>query len=194
MQDGRAKVKNAKVFGDDTSDWAEAAQRFQGNVAYVWHADIFAAFTSRMIEAINFEIRAQIIWKKPRAAISRGHYNWGHEPCWYAVRNGENAAWIGDSKQQTVWEFAAPGKQEDDARVGHPTQKPVGLIARSIANHGGDVYDPFSGSGTAIIAALQMERRAFCVEICPKWCDVAVERWQQYTGGKAQRLKLGIKE
>lgn len=181
------------IMNDDIADWTEALIRFPGNVAYVWHAAIFAAETVAMMKKIGFEIRAQLIWKKPSAPISRWHYNWGHEPCWYGVRKGENAAWIGDSKQQTVHEFNIPGRGGEE-RVGHPTQKPVALIAASIANHAGDVYDPFTGSGTVVIAATQLDRRAFCVEIDPAFCDVIVERWQQFTGGKAERLKLGLKE
>lgn len=188
-----AKVASkGKVTNDDIIDWQVALQRFTGNVAYVWHADKFAVQVAVGIEAIGFEIRGQLIWRKPRPIPSRAHYNWAHEPCWYAVRKGENAAWIGDAKQSTVREHSIPGDTNDDARVGHPTQKPVALFAGLYANHQGDVFEPFCGSGTAIIAAQQLERRVFAVELEPKWVDVAVERWQQYTGGKAERRSLGI--
>lgn len=176
---------------DDGTDWSDALQRFTGNVAYVWHAHSFAVSVAQTLERIGFDIRSQLIWRKSVAPISRGHYAWAHEPCWYGVRKGENAAWIGDNKQTTVLEFDSPS---GDERHGHPTQKPVALIANQIANHQGDVYDPFTGSGTVIIAATQLERRAFCIELDPRWCDVVVERWQNYTGGKAERLKLGLKE
>ncbi len=141
-----------------------------------------------------FEMRAQIIWKKPLAVISRGAYHWQHEPCWYAVRKGRNAAWIGDRKQSTVWDIEIKhgmmGKaheNEDGFDNPHGTQKPVECMARPLRNHQGDAYDPFVGSGTTIIAAQQLDRRCFAVELDPANVDVCVERWQAFTGGKAVR-------
>jgi DNA modification methylase len=116
--------------------------------------------------------------------ISRGHYHWQHEPCWYAVREGQSAAWIGDDSETTVWDIA--GRSETATE--HSTQKPVECMARPIRNHKGDVYEPFAGSGTTVIAAEQLVRRCLAIEIDPAYCDVTVMRWEQLTGGKA---KLG---
>ena len=97
-------------------------------------------------------MRAQIIWAKDRFALSRGHYHWQHEPCWYAVRGASKSNWVGDRKQSTLWHINA---REDDGH-GHGTQKPVECMRRPIENNsspGQAVYEPFSGSGTTIIAA-----------------------------------------
>ena len=85
----------------------------------------------------------------------------------------------------SLWEIQKPHKSETD---GHSTQKPVECMERPIRNHAGDVYDPFCGSGTTIIAAERQNRRCFAIEIDPAYCDVIVQRWENYTGGKAERL------
>jgi DNA modification methylase len=105
------------------------------------------------LKSASFDVRAQIIWRKSRFAISRGHYHWQHEPCWYAVRPGGSAKWCGDRTQSTVWDISG---KDQDAETVHGTQKPVEWMERPVRNHGGvgdDVYDPFCGSGTSIIAA-----------------------------------------
>ncbi len=135
------------------------------------------------MEDSGFEIRCQIIWRKGRFAISRGHYHWGHEPCWYAVRSGKTARWCGDRKNTTVWDLEA-GSLEG----GHGTTKPLEAMARPIRNHGatGDiVYDPFLGSGTTLVAAYTEGRVCFGIEIDPAYVDVSVERWQDYTNQQA---------
>jgi DNA modification methylase len=176
--DGRAV---GKVSNDDKFDWTESYQLFSGHVAYVWHAGRFSGDVARSIEAAKFEIRCQLIWVKSNFAIGRGHYHWGHEPCWYAVRSGGSAKWGGDRTQSTAWNIAKPSKSE----TGHSTQKPVECMARPIRNHGGkddDVYDPFLGSGTTIIAAEQLGRRCFGLELEPRYCDVILTRWAKLTG------------
>jgi DNA modification methylase len=175
--------REGKVTNDDRIDWTETWRLFPGDVAYVWHAGVFAASTAAQIAASGFAIRSQIIWRKPSFPISRGHYHWQHEPCWYAVREGETAAWIGDRSQTTVWDIA--GRSETQTE--HGTQKPVECMARPLRNHDGDVYEPFAGSGTTLIAAEQLERRCFAIEIDPAYCDVVVTRWEQLTGAKARR-------
>jgi DNA modification methylase len=75
-----------------------------------------------------------------------------------------------------------------EQKYDHPTQKPVEAMSRAIGHHAGDVYEPFSGSGTTLIAAEQLGRRAFCIEIDPKYVQVAIERWQNFTGAKGVRL------
>jgi DNA modification methylase len=180
--DGRAV---GKVSNDDKFDWTESYQLFSGHVAYVWHAGRFSGDVARSIEAAKFEIRCQLIWVKSNFAIGRGHYHWGHEPCWYAVRSGGSAKWGGDRTQSTAWNIAKPSKSE----TGHSTQKPVECMARPIRNHGGkddDVYDPFLGSGTTIIAAEQLGRRCYGLELEPRYCDVIVQRWEKLTGRKAE--------
>lgn len=174
-----------KVQNDDRVDWREAWQLFPGDVAYVWHAGVFAASVAMQLEESGFEIRSQIIWRKPSFPISRGHYHWQHEPCWYGVRRGATASWIGDRSQTTVWDVAGRSETKTD----HATQKPVECMARPIRNHEGDVYEPFAGSGTTLIAAEQLGRRCAAIEIDPAFNDVVVSRWEAFTGGKAKRAQ-----
>lgn len=180
-----------KVANDDRADWAEAFRLFHGDVAYVWSSDRMAADSVLGIRAVNFEIRACIIWRKQHFVFGRGAYHSGHEPCWYAVRKGGKANWLGDRKQSTVWEVAnlnQMGGNKDEKATGHGTQKPVELMRRPILNHtkrGDAVYDPFLGSGTTLIAAQELERVCYGLEIDPKYCDVIVQRWQQFTGKQA---------
>src|SRR5690606_34631846 len=80
-----------RVTHDDEADWTESWRLFPGAVAYVWHAGRYASTVQESLERAGFEMRSQIIWGKTRLIISRGHYHWQHEPCWYAVRKGESA-------------------------------------------------------------------------------------------------------
>ena len=151
--------KNRRKMGDVTNDhradWREAWELFEGPVAYVWHAGRYASTVQASLEAVGFEIRSQIIWSKDRFALSRGHYHWMHEPCWYAVRGSSH--WMGDRSQNTLWSI----KSREDSGHGHGTQKPVECMRRPILNHtkrGELVYDPFLGSGTTLIAAELTER------------------------------------
>ncbi|HWO86591.1 MAG TPA: site-specific DNA-methyltransferase, partial [Stellaceae bacterium] len=173
-----------KVANDDRADWSEAWALFPGAVAYVWHAGTKAGTVQASLEACGFETRAQIVWAKSNFVISRGHYHAKHEPCWYAVRKGETGHWAGDHKQTTVWDIPKNAKSE----TGHGTQKPVECMRRPIENNsspGQAVYEPFSGSGTTIIAAEMTARVAHAIEITPAYVDVAVKRWQEFTGQQA---------
>ena len=129
--------------------------------------------------------------------FSRGAYHWQHEPCWYAVRKGATAKWIGGRKQSTVWEIAnlnpmGGSKDPDDQVTRHTTQKPVECMERPLRNHEGNVYDPFVGTGTTIIAAERQGRRCWAMEINPHYVDVAVLRWQKATGEAAVREGDGL--
>ena len=173
-----AASRVGKVEQDDRVDWSEAWRLFPGNVIYCWHAGRHASSVQSSLESCNFEIRCQIIWAKSNYPISRGHYHWRHEPCWYAVRKGATAEWIGDRKQTTLWEI----NLDRNVDGGHSTQKPLECMERPIRNHAGDVYEPFSGSGTTIIACERLKRKCRAVEISPAYVSVAIERWHQVTG------------
>ena len=178
--------KMGTVLNDDRADWREAWALFDGDVAYVWHAGRFANVVADSLLACDFELRAQIIWSKDRFALSRGDYHWKHEPCWYAVRKGRAGHWASDRSQTTVWEIAA----RDDSGLGHGTQKPVETMLRPMLNnsHAGEaVYDPFVGSGTTLIAAEMSGRRCYAIELNPAYCDVVIQRWQDFTGQPALR-------
>ena len=176
--------KLGKVANDDRADWREAWILFPGSVAYVWHAGRHTSEVQQSLEASGFDMRSQIIWAKDRFALSRGHYHWQHEPCWYAVRGTTGTHWSGDRKQSTLWNINA---REDDGH-GRGTQKPVECMRRPIENNsspGQAIYEPFSGSGTTIIAAELTGRSCFAIEIDPAYVDIAVLRWQAFTGSTA---------
>lgn len=181
-----------KVKNDHIVDWSSAFKLFTGDVAYVWHASFFISNVQNQIESCNFKIRSLIIWRKQSIVISRGDYHWQHEPCWYAVRKGKGAEYVGGRAQSTVWEIknASIGGDGQDMRTGHGTQKPIECMARPIRNHGkpGNViYDPFMGSGTTIIACEQLDRTAIGMEIDPGYCDVIIDRWERFSNGKARK-------
>ena len=156
-------------------------------VAYVWSASLKILEAVRGLNAAGFELRTLLVWRKQHFAISRGHYHWQHELCWYGVRKGQPAKWIGGRRQSTIWDIQTSmgniGPQVDF--TDHSTVKPVECMERPIRNHEGDVYDPFVGSGTTIIAAERQGRACYAMEIEPRYVDTAIARWEQYTGGKA---------
>jgi DNA modification methylase len=190
----RAGLNNGGALGevanDDRADWREAWALFPGDVVYVWHSALYASVVQASLEACGFALRSQIIWDKTRLIIGRGDYHWQHEPAWYAVRNGGTSHWAGDRSQTTFWEIPSTvwpishGKSE----TGHGTQKPIECMARPMRNNsapGDHVYEPFSGSGSTIIAAEQLGRRVLAMEILPAYVDVAVKRWEGFTGKNA---------
>ena len=162
-----------KVQNDDVADWTPVWMLFSGDVAYVWHAGRRASEVQVSIESAGFSIRCQIVWAKQQFAISRGDYHWKHEPCWYAVRHGKTGHWAGDRSQTTLWQIDKPHKSE----TGHSTQKPLECMARPIRNHEApEVYDPFLGSGTTMVAAQNLNRKCYGVEISPGYCAVILQR------------------
>jgi DNA modification methylase len=172
-----------RVLNDDRADWRETWALFPGDVAYVWHGALHAGTVEQSLVAVGFAIRAQIVWDKTRLVIGRGDYHWQHEPCWYAVRSGKAGHWAGDRKQTTVWPIA-----HMKSETGHGTQKPIECMKRPIENNsspGQAVYFPFVGSGTTIIAAEMTGRACHAVELDPAYVDVAVLRWQAFTGASA---------
>jgi len=172
-----------QVLNDDRADWREAWSLFPGDVAYVWHAGVYSHVVAESLEACGFEMRALVVWGKHRMVIGRGHYHHMHEPCWYAVKKGGTGHWQGDRKQTTLWQI-----EHNKSETGHGTQKPVEAMRRPIENNSGPgdaIYEPFSGSGTTIIAAEQTGRRCYAMELSPQYVDVAVRRWQQFTGKRA---------
>ncbi|MDP5306248.1 site-specific DNA-methyltransferase [Paracoccus spongiarum] len=181
---GAAKTKRTgRVLNDDRADWRAAWALFPGEVAYVWHGALHAGTVADSLTASGFDIRSQIIWAKERLVLSRGHYHWQHEPCWYAVRGSGH--WSGDRRQTTLWQI--PGRDQDATTV-HGTQKPVDCMRRPILNNsspGQAIYEPFCGSGTSVIAAQTTGRSCLAMELDPAYVDVALIRWQAFTGLQA---------
>lgn len=174
--------RTAYIACDDRVDWAEALKNFTGDVMYAWHGGLHAAETAKVLVDMGFDIRSQIMWRKVRFAISRGHYNWQHEPCWYAVRKGRTAGWIGANNISTVWDIGWDAVEEG----AHAAQKPIECMAMSIRNHKGNVVDPFLGSGTTLLAAEQLERVCYGIEITPAFVDMVIARYETMTGEKAK--------
>jgi DNA modification methylase len=180
----------APVTNDDNADWREAWALFPGDVVYVWCASLFSPLVAAGLEDCGFLMRSLIIWSKSNFAIGRGDYHWKHDPCWYAVRKNKKGHYCGGRKQTTVWDINKPMKSE----TGHSTQKPVECMKRPIENNsspGQAVYEPFSGSGTTIIAGEMTGRAIYAMEISPAYCDVAVKRWQDFTGERAKLESTG---
>ena len=182
-QAGAAKTRRTgKVLNDDRADWRETWSLFPGDVAYVWHGALHAREVIESLEVCGFTLRSQIIWAKERLVLSRGDYHWQHEPCAYAVKKSGKGHWSGDRKQTTLWQIAS---KDQDARTIHGTQKPVECMRRPILNNsspGQAVYEPFMGSGTTLIAAQTTGRVCLGIELNPAYVDVAVQRWQDFTG------------
>ncbi len=184
--------RNTKISSDTRADWSEAFALVPSlEVAYVWHASQFTREVLDGLLRIGFLHHQQIIWNKGRTVLTRTHYWFQHEPCWYVRK--KNAPWYGKpGENSTVWESPSPkfimGGSEED-KFDHPTQKPLALMRRPILNHtkrGEWIYDPFLGSGTTLIAA-EMTGRVCCgLELDPKYVDVIIGRWQAATGQKAK--------
>jgi DNA modification methylase len=174
--------KKGAVTNDDRSDWTQTYKLSQCAVAYVWHGERTAIDVGCNLQSSNFVIRGRVIWVKPSLTMGRGHYHFQHEGAWYAVQKGSKSGWCGDHKQSTVWNIS----REDHA---HPTVKPVECMARPIRNHDSEyVYEPFSGSGTTIIACEQLGRKCRAIEISPAYVSVALQRYQDATGKTPVRL------
>ena len=193
---GGKTVMRGKVDNDDRCDWREAWGLFPGDVVYVWHASLKCADVLVSLESSGFIRRAQIVWAKQHFTLMRTGYHWQHEPCWYCVRKGGTGHWAGDRKQTTIWNIDSlnaagrkGSKETQEIKVGHGTQKPVECMARPIRNHDSEfVYEPFSGSGTTIIACEQLGRKCRAIEISPAYVAVAIQRWADATGKEPRKL------
>lgn len=207
IHDSTQSLRTGRVLNDDKADWREAWKLFPGDVAYIWHADLHSEEVVESLRACNFAVRSHIIWAKPNFALSRGDYHWqhecclyairddtecpelpgycpGYEACWYAVREKAKSHWQGSRSESTLWEI----NFHEDTMTNHGTQKPVECMRRPMLNNSEIneiIYEPFCGSGSTIIAAESCRRRCFAVELNPEYVDMAVMRWQEYTGREA---------
>jgi DNA modification methylase len=179
------------ISGDTRADWSDAFALVPSlQIAYVWHASVFTREVLDGLLRIGFLHHQQIIWDKQRTVLTRTHYWFQHEPCWYVRK--KNAPWFGKAgENSTIWACPSPKfimGGSDEEKFDHPTQKPVELMRRPLLNHtkrGESVYEPFLGSGTTLAAAEITERVCYGIELDPKYVDVVVKRWQGLTGGKA---------
>jgi DNA modification methylase len=160
-----------------------------GAVFYIWHADSEGYNFRGAAQDAGWKVRQCLIWKKSTLVMGRQDYHWKHEPCLYGWKEGAGHLWAADRKQTTILEFDKPARNGE-----HPTMKPVGLFEYQMLNNtkGGDiVLDSFGGSGTTLIAAEKNGRVARLMELDPRYCDVIVKRWQEFTGKKATHAETG---
>ena len=188
-------VLNDKMDNDKFEEFltnafnAANANMEKGASFYIFHSDGYSYwFRKALINTVDLELRENLIWVKNSMVLGRQDYQWRHEPCLYGWKKGASHNWFSDRKQTTVMEFDRPTKS-----VEHPTMKPIPLFAYLIQNssqEGWNVYDSFGGSGTTIMACEQLDRNGFSMELDPHYCDVIINRWETYTGKKAEKIKV----
>lgn len=180
---------------------------------YICHSSSSQIAFERAMTAVELKVKNQIIWNKTVASMGWGDYRWKHEPIFYATFKGKDTQFYGDRTQYTVWneswnlkriEKHLKGIAEKQEKGGstiwtmsregnykHPTQKPVELVRLALGNSSKAediVLDLFGGSGSTLIACEKMERTCYTMELDPKYVDVIIERWEQFSGNKAKKL------
>lgn len=182
-------IKNDKMEGHsfrlflrDAYVAADAVMK-PGAVFYIWHADSEGYNFRGAAKDAGWTVRQCLVWTKQAMVMGRQDYHWKHEPCLYGWKDGAAHLWASDRKQTTILKFDRPSRNGE-----HPTMKPVELFAYQMLNNtkGNDlVLDSFGGSGTTAIAAEKHGRNALLMELDPKYCDVIIKRWQDFTGQQA---------
>ena len=160
----------------------------QGAVYYIWHADSEGYNFRGACRDAGWKVRQTLIWAKDSMVMGRQDYHWKHEPCLYGWKEGAAHLWAADRKQTTIIECKKPRVNDI-----HPTMKPVELMEYQILNNtkGQDVVlDLFGGSGSTLIACEKTGRKARLMELDPKYCDVIVKRWEEFTGKTAELSEL----
>ncbi len=156
------------------------------SAVYQWHAHRHQALVEQAWRECGLLVHQQIIWEKARGVLTHSHYLWAHEPCFYGWVEGKPPAKKPPHDERTVWRLDQRGSSMNI----HPTQKPVELFMKPIEFHtepGDIVYEPFLGSGTQLIAAEKLGRVCYAMEKEPRYVDVALMRWEAFTGQKASR-------
>lgn len=154
-----------------------------GSSVYVFHADTEGLNFRNAFNAVGFKLAQCLVWVKNTFVMGRQDYQWRHEPILYGWKEGAGHYFIDDRKQSTVLEFDKPTRNAE-----HPTMKPIDLLVYLIKNSSKEndlILDLFGGSGSTLIAAEQVKRRCYTMELDPKYCDVIVKRWELLTGEKA---------
>lgn len=157
-----------------------------GGSIYVFNADTEGLNFRKAMMSSGFKLAECLVWVKNAFVMGRQDYHWKHEPVLYGWKPGASHYFINDRSQSTVLEFDKPIRNEE-----HPTMKPIDLIAYLINNSSKKdeiVLDLFGGSGTTMIACEQTNRKAFIMELDPRYCDVIVDRWEKFTNQKAELI------
>jgi DNA modification methylase len=171
-----------RTFLRDAFVTADTVMR-PGAVFYIWHADSEGYNFRGACKDAGWQVRQCLIWKKNHMVMGRQDYHWQHEPCLYGWKDGAAHLWASDRKQTTILDFERPSRNGE-----HPTMKPVALFEYQMLNNtkpGDIVLDSFGGSGTTLIAAEKNGRAARVMELDPKYVDVILRRWQEFTGNDA---------
>lgn len=194
-QASKMTIENDRQSEDDfyqflSSVFQNAKDNMKSGAAYyVWYAagTPTSYIFSKALNDKEMKVRQQLIWEKNQMVLGRQDYQWQHEPCLYGWNENGSHAWYSDRKQTTVLHFDKP--QHADL---HPTMKPIPLFDYQIKNStkSGDlVLDLFGGSGTSIMACEQDNRTCYTMEYDPKYVDVIIDRWEQFTGKKAKLIE-----
>jgi site-specific DNA-methyltransferase (adenine-specific) len=188
FKDGKVKTKNREMIKNDDVDIYEDVMRilseFSNGPCYVWFANTKVAKLYEAAEKYG-DIHALLIWVKNGGyGALNANYKQKHEPCLYWKPKGKTLNFTGLTTETTIWEIDKDGKNKL-----HPTQKPVALATKAIGNHDAKtVLDLFGGSGATLIAAEQLNRTCYMMELDLKYCDVIVTRWENLTGLKAELI------
>ena len=185
-------------YGTTWDDSSQGAELYDGFIAaavaeaitedaawYCWHASRRQAMLEACWDKAGAFVHQQIIWVKDRGVLTRSHYLWKHEPCFMGWRRPNRPPKVAEETLPSTWVMPSFAKDE---RPDHPTPKPLdafGIPMRQHVARGGLCYEPFSGSGSQIMAGEANGRRVFAMEISPAYVDVAVERWEAETGKDA---------
>lgn len=192
-QKSKMTIKNDRQSDDDFyqflfATFKNAKDNMKSGAAYyVWYASSEAANFNLALNNNGLKVREELIWAKNQMVIGRQDYQWQHEPCLYGWNEDGTHSWYSDRKQTTILRFDKP--QRADL---HPTMKPIPLFDYQIKNStksGDIVLDLFGGSGTSIMACEQDNRTCYTMEYDPKYVDVIIDRWEQFTGEKAKLIQ-----
>jgi len=187
------KIKNDNLKDEDfntflTESFLNARQKLKsGSSFYIFHADSEGYNFRSACRNSELDVRQCLIWVKNALVMGRQDYHWQHEPILYGWMKGSSHSWYSDRKQTTILNFPKPMKNKE-----HPTMKPVAMVEYLIKNsskHEDIVLDTFLGSGSIIIACEKSNRICYGIELEPKYCDVIIKRWEDFTGEKAQLIK-----
>jgi DNA modification methylase len=183
------RIQNDRMSDADFKQFLEKAFRSlraaikPGASAYVCHPSSFQREFQNALETAGFRVRCQLIWAKNTFAWGFGRYKFQHEPIFYCHVAGQKDRWYGNKSQSTLWQENKPAA----SRL-HPTMKPVELVERALLNSskaGDIIVDLFGGSGSTLIACERRRRRARLMEIDPRYAEVAIWRYQEYSGKSA---------
>jgi DNA modification methylase len=185
----KRSIQNDNMSDDEFETFLEnfllSAQKItkQGSPVYICFGERNSLQVLKAFNTAGLHHSCNIIWKKDSLVLGRSDYHYIHEPIFYGWFKGQQHIYYGDRKQTSVWEFDRPKRSEL-----HPTMKPVELVVKAVKNSSKEediVYEPFGGSGSTIIACEKLNRSCYTIELDPKFCDVIIKRWEEWTGNKA---------